>query len=199
MIDSSVYFYVALAAAAFYAASIVVGGRFGRARAGRTTGGRARSGRRSAGRRAGGRRGRLASWSLNSAILFAGGFGVGGFFASAAGLGELAATGVAIALGVAFAALDAAVLGALERRQGSSALSLADYVGRSATVEISIAQGGVGRIRCSGGGETVHLLARSAGGSIPINATVHVTAVEGSVVLVEPEGGRAPDSHLWRQ
>jgi membrane protein implicated in regulation of membrane protease activity len=119
-------------------------------------------------------------------VLFAGGFGVGGFFASVAGLGGGAAFAVALLTGAAFATTEALVLGALMNRQGSSAHSLDDFVGLTASVEISIASDGVGRVRCKREGETVRLLARSNGVDCPVNSAVRVTAVVGSMVVVEP-------------
>jgi membrane protein implicated in regulation of membrane protease activity len=190
MIDSMVYFYLTLGAAVFYAASAGLGGRRG---SGRVRG--SRGGRRGGGR---GRR-RSGYLSLNTAVLFAGGFGIGGFFASTASLGGAATLSVASVTGIAFAAGEALVLGALVRRQGSSSFDVNDYIGVTGSVDISILANGVGRVRCRREKETVRLLARSNGVDCPVNSTVRVIAVAGAMVIVEPADADGPHGGpSWR-
>src|SRR5690349_18671659 len=129
MIDATVFFYITLGAAVFYAASAGFGGRRGPGRARAMRGGRRGGGR--------GRR-RTSPLSLNTAVLFAAGFGVGGFFASTAALGEAVTLALAVLAGAAFGAGEALVLGALTSRQGSSAFDINDFLGATASVEISI-------------------------------------------------------------
>ena len=189
MIDSTVFFYITLGAAVFYAASAGFGGRRG--------GGRGRTSR--GGRRGGRGRRRASGLSLNTVVLFAGGFGVGGFFAATASLAATPTLVAASLTGVAFVAGEALVLGALTARQGSSAFDVNDFVGSTGSVDISIHAGGVGRVRCCRQGETVRLLARSNGVNCPVNSTVRVTAVAGSMVVVEPlDADDAHGSPSWR-
>jgi membrane protein implicated in regulation of membrane protease activity len=137
--------------------------------------------------------------SLNSAILFVGGFGIGGFFASTVGCGAVATIASAVVTGIVIALLDALVLGALVRRQSSSATRVADFVGLTGTVEISIAEGGIGRVRCRRGSDTVHLLARAADGAIPVNSSVRVLAIDGGIAVVRPAGELESVPPSWRQ
>jgi membrane protein implicated in regulation of membrane protease activity len=169
MIDPSIFFYLTLAAAVFYVASAATGHRVRHAKGAR------------------GRRGARSGWSLNSAVLFVAGVGIGGFFSSIAGLATLVVLATAGATGAALAAGEIAVLGALVRRQHSSATNAGDLVGAVGTVEISIAREGTGRIRCERDGETFRLLARSRTGAIELAARVRVVAVDGSIATVERE------------
>jgi membrane protein implicated in regulation of membrane protease activity len=172
MLTPMPFFYLTLAAAAFLVASRVAGGRH-----------HGRHGHR------GGRAGRgraVRFWSFNTVFSFLAGFGVGGFFAAAAGWSTAATLATASAAGAALAALEAALLAALIRREGSSSHRVEDFVGCLGTVEVSIAANGVGRVRCRRGRASEALLARSASEAVSAGSLVRVTSVAGSTVVVEP-------------
>jgi len=173
MLTPMPFFYLTLAAAAFLVASRVAGGRH-----------HGRHGHHGA--RASGRGRTIRFWSFNTVFSFLAGFGVGGFFAATAGWGTATTLAAATATGTALAALEAALLGALMRREGSSAHRVEDFVGCFGTVEVSIAADGVGRVRCRRGGANEALLAKSNGVAIPAGSLVRVTSVAGSTAVVEP-------------
>jgi membrane protein implicated in regulation of membrane protease activity len=176
------FFLLTLAAAAFLIASRFAGGRRGRGR-----GRRRRSGRT------------VRFWSLGTLFSFAAGVGIGGFFTSAAGLRAPIVATVATATGLALAGLEYGLLRALVGRESSSALRAADFVGCLATVEISILEGGVGRIRCRRGATTETLAARSTAGPLAEGSLARVTSVAGSIAIVEPADAQDIDGYpSWK-
>ncbi len=193
MLTPMPFFYLTLAAAVFLIGSRLAGGRHGH---------RGHRGHRAVVRH-GARRGRgrgARLWSFNTVFLFLAGFGIGGFFAATAELATAITLAVATATGLALAALEAALLGALMRREASSAHRVEDFLGCHGTVEISIGAGGVGRIRCRGEGRAEALLARSSGAdTIPAGSLVRVVSVAGSTVVVEPVDPEEVSGFLtWR-
>jgi membrane protein implicated in regulation of membrane protease activity len=180
MLTPTPFFYLALASAVFLIASRAVGGRHAHGR---------------------GRKGRGARlWSLGTAVTFLAGFGVGGFFAATADLGDALTLGVGAASGLALAAVEVGLLGALAAREGSSAHRVDEFVGAVGTVEISIAADGVGRVRCRRGAVSEALLARSSGLPIPAGAVVRVLSVAGTTVVVAPvDPNEVHGPSAWRE
>ncbi len=181
------FFFVALAAATFALVSRVSGGGRGRRGFGRGRG-RARRGRSG-----------VSIWSFDALFLVVAGFGVGGFFAATARLGDAWTVAIGAASGVALAALDVGLMSALLAREGSSSHRAEQFLGATGVVEISISANGVGRVRCLRGAASEALLARSLGPGIAAGSTVRVTSVAGSVVVVEPvDPSEAHGPLAWR-
>jgi membrane protein implicated in regulation of membrane protease activity len=92
---------------------------------------------------------------------------------------------VGIATGTLFAAAAYQFGKLLYRQQASSELRMADLVGQTAEVVVSIPAGGVGQIALTFGGQHTTHLARAADGvPIPSGAEVRITALRGDSVVV---------------
>ncbi|HSL24436.1 MAG TPA: hypothetical protein VK886_23070 [Vicinamibacterales bacterium] len=117
-------------------------------------------------------------------------FGVGGVVARYYGLSHPAASGVGVVAGVIMAALVFEFARILYSQQASSEVRMAGLVGMSAEVTVAIAEGGVGQIMITAGGERSEHIARSADGrSVPRGAEVVITALRGdSVIVARPAG-----------
>jgi membrane protein implicated in regulation of membrane protease activity len=130
----------------------------------------------------------LSIWSSQVLLLFVGGFGIGGYFASISGLAFVITLICAAAGGLALAYVGYAIINLFYRRQYDSNINSYQCVGLTAIVVTSINAGGVGRVRCGVGAGRETFLAKSADGSaIPINSVVRITDMVGSTAVVEVE------------
>src|SRR5262249_41174782 len=83
----------------------------------------------------------------------------------------------------------------LYSQQASSTISVADLVGRTAQVSVSIPPNGVGQIRCLVGESMLDKIARSKDGNpIPFNSLVKIEEIVGESVVVSPAGNNQPAS-----
>lgn len=194
MLTPMPFFYLTLAAATFAVVSRFAGGRHGSHRGRRGhRGGRAHGKGR-------GRSDRPSAWSFQTVFVFLTGFGVGGFFASAAGLGDVLTLTIGCLSGAALGGLQVGLMRALLTREGSSSHRADQFLGATGVVEISISAGGLGRVRCTAGSASEALLARSAGPDIPAGSAVRVVSVAGSAVTVEPvDPSEVHGPPAWRE
>jgi membrane protein implicated in regulation of membrane protease activity len=128
----------------------------------------------------------MSIWSSQVLLLFTGGFGIGGYFASLYGLGFFLTMLFAAIGGLALAWVGYVIMNLFYRRQYDSNINSYECIGLTALVVTSINAGSVGQVRCeiSAGRET--FLARSADGSaIAINSLVRITDMIGSTAIVE--------------
>jgi len=138
--------------------------------------------------------------SLQTILLFIGGFGIGGYFASISLLGFALTMLAAMVGGVALAAIGYSGMNFLYRRQTDANIPSEDYVGLPGIVVTSIPAGKVGQIRCQIGDSRDVFLARSVDGAVvPINSIVRVVDMVGTTAIVQvEEPGNQLESH-WRQ
>jgi membrane protein implicated in regulation of membrane protease activity len=120
---------------------------------------------------------------IMSAFLTA--FGVGGVLARYYGLSHPAASGIGVVAGAIMATVVFQFAKILYSQQASSEVHMVGLVGMSAEVSVAIADGGVGQIMITAGGERSEHIARSADGrGIPRGAEVVITGLRGDSVIV---------------
>ncbi|HEX5590349.1 MAG TPA: NfeD family protein [Candidatus Limnocylindrales bacterium] len=113
-------------------------------------------------------------------------FGVGGLFATQVfdiHGGQAALVGVGfggVGFGVAYG-----MFRALRRAEGPRPFSVADLVGREASVSVAIPAGRLGTVYVRAEGQT-HEIAATAATDIPAGTPVRVTATAGTGLVVEP-------------
>jgi len=131
--------------------------------------------------------GSMNVFSVKIILAFGVGFGAGGYAGAVNGLGWLGSTLAGLAGGLLVGGIGYAFLNALYTRQGSSTVRTATLVGAIGVVDTGIDADGVGRIvvTMASGQET--FLAKSATGKpLPLNTSVKIVRVEGSIMSVEP-------------
>jgi membrane protein implicated in regulation of membrane protease activity len=106
-------------------------------------------------------------------------YGASGLITSAYGWGTLASSLFAIIPGLALAFVAYKVMSALYGQQSSSVVEVAGLVGRTGLVEVSLPQGGLGRVSLNTASGRSSFLARSedgapitSGDSVVIKSTV---------------------------
>jgi membrane protein implicated in regulation of membrane protease activity len=128
-------------------------------------------------------------WSLQMLLLFIGGFGIGGYFASISLLGSVLTVLAGAVGGVALAAVGYSGINFFYRRQTDSNIPSEQYVGLTGIVVTSIGPEGVGQIRCQIGDSRDTFLARSVDAEgVPINSIVRVVNMVGTTAIVEKVG-----------
>ena len=117
-------------------------------------------------------------------------FGVGGVIARYYGLSHPAASGIGVASGLVLSGLVYQFAKILYSQQASSEVHMTSLVGKTAEVSVGIAEGGVGQIMVTLGGERSEHIARSADGHAVSRGTeVVITALRGdSVIVARPAG-----------
>ncbi len=117
-------------------------------------------------------------------------FGVGGVIARYYGLSHPAASGIGVVAGIVMSGLVFQFAKILYSQQASSEVHMTSLVGMSAEVSVAIAEGGLGQIMITAGGERSEHIARSADGhSVPRGAEVVITGLRGdSVIVARPAG-----------
>lgn len=142
----------------------------------------------------------MSIWSLQMLLLFIGGFGIGGYFASITRLNLFITVILAIAGGVALASLGYSIINLFYRRQFDSSIRSDQFIGLTGIIVTSINAGGVGQVRCEVRANREVFLARSADGSaIPINSVVNITGMVGSTAIVEIADPNQQSDLLWRR
>jgi membrane protein implicated in regulation of membrane protease activity len=112
-------------------------------------------------------------------------FGVGGVIARYYGFSHPAASGIGVASGLVLSGLVYQFAKILYSQQASSEVHMTSLVGRTAEVSVAIAEGGVGQIMITVGGERSEHIARSADGhSVPRGTEVVITGLRGDSVIV---------------
>jgi len=130
--------------------------------------------------------GNMSIWSFQMLLLFVGGFGIGGYFASSSLLGLWLTMLIGTAGGLALSVMGYSGINFFYRRQGDSNISSQEYVGLTGIVVTSIRAGAVGQVRCQIGTSRDTFLAQSAdGSSIAINSVVRIVEMVGSTAVVE--------------
>jgi membrane protein implicated in regulation of membrane protease activity len=107
--------------------------------------------------------------SLRNLMAFLTAYGASGLITSAYGWGTLASSLFAIIPGLALAFVAYKVMSALYGQQSSSVVEVAGLVGRTAMVEVSLPQGGLGRVTVNTASGRSSFLARAEDG-VPITA-----------------------------
>ena len=140
------------------------------------------------------KQGHLSFVSFRTFTLFVAGFGAGGYFAAASWTSKLLILGVAILSGLALGWLGYALLKFLLKGEGGySGESLHSYVDVEARVSVTIAANGIGCISTSEFGTYQTFQAVSKDNqTIPLNAQVRIVAVKGSTAVVEPINSQLP-------
>jgi membrane protein implicated in regulation of membrane protease activity len=138
--------------------------------------------------------------SFQTVLLFIGGFGIGGYFASISLLGFVLTMLSGVVGGLVLAAVGYSGINFLYRRQTDSNIPSEDYVGVSGIVVTSIAAGAVGQVRCQIGDSRDVFLARSVdGAAVPINSVVRVVDMVGTTAIVEIADSTKQLESQWRQ
>lgn len=129
-------------------------------------------------------------FSIRIMAAFLTAFGVGGVLARYYGLSHPSASGIGVVAGAIMAGLVFQFAKILYSQQASSEVHMAGLVGMSAEVTVAIADGGVGQIMITAGGERSEHIARSADGrGVPRGAEVVITGLRGdSVIVARPAG-----------
>jgi len=141
----------------------------------------------------------MSIWSFQTVLLFVGGFGIGGYFASIALLGFVLTMLAGCAAGTALAAIGYSGINFFYRRQSDSNIPSEDYVGLTGIVVTSIGAGAVGQVRCQIGDSRDVFLAKCVdGAAVPINSTVRVVDMIGTTAIVEPLGSAEQLEPQWR-
>jgi membrane protein implicated in regulation of membrane protease activity len=142
----------------------------------------------------------LSVWSLQVLLLFIGGFGIGGYFASVSQLSFIITILLATASGLALASLGYSIINFFYRRQFDSSVRSDEFIGLTGIIVTSINAGGVGQVRCEVRTSREVFLARSADGSdIPINSVVSITGMVGSTAIVEIADPNRQTEISWRR
>lgn len=131
--------------------------------------------------------GAMNVFSVKVVLMFGVGFGAGGFIGARNDLQWLGSSLSGLVGGLIVGGIGYAFLNALFSRQGSSTVQTGTLVGVTGIVDTGIDAQGIGRVMVSlpSGQET--FLAKSATGSaIPLNTSVRIVRVEGSILSVEP-------------
>jgi membrane protein implicated in regulation of membrane protease activity len=141
----------------------------------------------------------MSVWSFQMLLLFIGGFGIGGYFASISLLGSVLTLLAGAVGGVALAAVGYSGINFFYRRQSDSNIPSEEYVGLTGIVVTSIGPDGVGQIRCQIGDSRDTFLARSVdAGGVPINSIVRVVNMVGTTAIVEKVGPSELEPQ-WRE
>ena len=106
------------------------------------------------------------------------------------GLGVVASSLLGLASGVALGAVVSLFARFLHKQQASSSVSVAQMVGRSAQVTVTIPAGGIGQISCRIGEERVEKIARSReNGELRSGTIVRIDEIAGDSVIVTASEG----------
>jgi membrane protein implicated in regulation of membrane protease activity len=131
--------------------------------------------------------GGMSFFSFKVLLMFATGFGVGGYFASRFDWSVGAAAAAGMGLGLVMAAGGYAFLNALYTRQGSSTVQTSGLVGETGVVDVTIDTDKPGRVACTlPSGRQIFSAYSATGALIPVGTAVRVTGVLGSDLQVEP-------------
>lgn len=142
----------------------------------------------------------LSVWSLQVLLLFIGGFGIGGYFASISQLNFIITMLAGTVGGLALASLGYSIINFFYRRQFDASVRSDEFVGLTGIIVTSINAGGVGQVRCEVRANREVFLARSADGTaIPINSVVHITGMVGSTAIVEIADPKQQTELSWRR
>lgn len=129
----------------------------------------------------------LSFFSVKVLLMFATGFGAGGYFGTRLGLGTSGCALSGIGLGLAMALVGYLFLNALYTRQGSSTVRPASLVGSEGIVDVTIDADKPGRVACSlPTGREIFTAYSARRVLIPVGSAVRVTAVTGADLHVEP-------------
>jgi membrane protein implicated in regulation of membrane protease activity len=120
-------------------------------------------------------------------------FGVGGIVGRYYGLSHPASSGLGVVCGIVMSAIVYQFAKLLYSQQASSEVRMASLVGKSAEVTVAIAQGGLGQVSLTVGGERSEHIARSADGhAISRGTAVVITGLRGESLVVAPVSTQAP-------
>jgi membrane protein implicated in regulation of membrane protease activity len=134
-----------------------------------------------------GESGNMSILSMKVLLMFATGFGCGGFFGARAGYHVLGSSFWGLGAGLLMAATGYFVMNYLYRHQGNSTVRTSQVLGQITVVDTAIAPGGFGLVRCVVEGHAEYFQARSKSGLvIPSSSRVKVVEATGALLTVEP-------------
>jgi membrane protein implicated in regulation of membrane protease activity len=129
----------------------------------------------------------MSFFSMKVLLMFATGFGVGGYFATRLDLSTAGCALSGVGLGLAMAVVGYLFLNALYTRQGSSTVRSASLVGAEGIVDVTVDADKPGRVACSlPTGREIFTAYSTHHALIPVGTPVRVTAVTGADLYVEP-------------
>jgi membrane protein implicated in regulation of membrane protease activity len=129
----------------------------------------------------------MSFFSLKVLLMFATGFGAGGYFATRLDLSTAGCAASGVGLGLLMAVVGYLFLNALYTRQGSSTVRPATLVGAQGTVDVTIDVDKPGRVACSlPSGREIFTAYSTQHRLIPVGTPVRVTSVAGADLFVEP-------------
>jgi membrane protein implicated in regulation of membrane protease activity len=129
----------------------------------------------------------MSFFSAKVLLMFATGFGAGGYFATRLDAGSAASAVAGLGVGLAMAAAGYLFLNALYTRQGSSTVRMEGLVGREGIVDVTIDGDQPGQVACSlPTGREIFTAYGAHRRRIPVGTPVRITAVSGASIHVEP-------------
>jgi membrane protein implicated in regulation of membrane protease activity len=129
----------------------------------------------------------MSFFSVKVLLMFATGFGAGGYFATRLDVGSAGCAVSGVSLGLAMAVVGYLFLNALYTRQGSSTVRTVSLVGVEGIVDVTVDVDKPGRVACSlPSGREIFTAYSSHRKLIPVGTPVRVTAVTGADLQVEP-------------
>jgi membrane protein implicated in regulation of membrane protease activity len=129
----------------------------------------------------------MSFFSSKVLLMFATGFGAGGYFGTRLDLGPAGAAAAGIGGGLVMAVAGYLFLNALYTRQGSSTVRMDTLVGREGIVDVTIDADKPGQVSCSlPTGREIFTAYSAHRRLIPVGASVRITAVTGATIHVEP-------------
>jgi membrane protein implicated in regulation of membrane protease activity len=129
----------------------------------------------------------MSFFSTKVLLMFATGFGAGGYFATRLDAGSAGSAVAGLGVGLAMAAAGYLFLNALYTRQGSSTVRMEGLVGREGIVDVTIDGDRPGQVACSlPTGREIFTAYSAHHSRIPVGTSVRITAVTGASIHVEP-------------
>ncbi len=129
----------------------------------------------------------MSFFSVKVLLMFATGFGVGGYFATRLDLSTVGCALSGVGLGLAMAVVGYLFLNLLYGHQGSSTVRPASLVGSTGIVDVTVDADKPGRVACSlPSGREIFTAYSAHHALIPVGTPVRVTAVTGADLYVEP-------------
>jgi membrane protein implicated in regulation of membrane protease activity len=129
----------------------------------------------------------MSFFSTKVLLMFATGFGAGGYFGTRLDMGPVGGAAAGVGAGLIMAAAGYLFLNALYTRQGSSTVRMDGLVGREGIVDVTIAAEQPGQVSCSlPTGREIFTAYSAHRTLIPVGTSVRITAVTGPTIHVEP-------------
>lgn len=126
--------------------------------------------------------------SVRVLLMFASGFGAGGFFAARNDYGVIGSSMWGLIAGLVMAAVGYVTLNYFYRHQATSSVRVKDVIGTQGIVTTSIMPGGTGEVACWVGDRQEHFPAQTrSNASLPATTKVVVREAMGIILIVEPQ------------